>query len=66
MYAETYFVRVTKNGLASGSFVDAACTRKVDDPYLDSVIKAIRFKPALDKGEPVEGVASVRLGELPI
>ncbi len=63
-YADTYYVRVSKDGVAGGPFLDAACTKGVRDPYLESVVKNILFKPALDNGRPVEGVAPVRLGQL--
>jgi hypothetical protein len=65
-YADTIYVRVSKDGMADESFFDAACTRKVGDPYLDSVVRSIRFKPALDKGTPVDGVAPLKLGQLAI
>lgn len=65
-YAETIFVKVSMDGLADGAFADAACSQKIDDPYLDSVVRTIRFKPALDDGKPVEGVASVNLSQLRI
>jgi hypothetical protein len=30
------------------------------------MLKDIRFKPALDNGKPVDGVAKLKLGELPL
>jgi hypothetical protein len=63
-YAEPFYVRVSKDGLANEAFSDAACSKRIDDPYLDSVVQTIRFKPALDNGKPVEGVALVNLSEL--
>jgi hypothetical protein len=63
-YGGTIFVRVTKDGMADDTFADAACTRKIDDPYLRSVVEGIRFKPALSQGEPVEGVAPLQLSNL--
>jgi hypothetical protein len=65
-YAKAYYVRVSKEGLAYEAFADPACTQRVGDEYLDSVIKRIRFKPALNDGRPVEGVASITLGQLAI
>jgi hypothetical protein len=38
----------------------------VEDPYLQSVIRDIRFNPALDKGQPVEGIARLRFADLRI
>jgi hypothetical protein len=65
-YGDTYYVRVSKDGLADELFLDAACTKKVGDPYLESVIRNIRFKPALDRGKPVDGVAQIKLSQLAI
>jgi hypothetical protein len=65
-YRDTYFVRVSKDGMGGEAFRDAACTQRIDDPYLESVVKNIRFNPALNNGKPVDGVASINLGQLPI
>jgi hypothetical protein len=65
-YSETYYVRVTKDGFAQDIFLDPGCSSRVEDDYLQSLAKNLRFKPALKKGRPVEGVAKVKLGELPI
>jgi hypothetical protein len=64
LVAKTLYVRVAKDGTASGAYLDEACTRRDDDPYVSSLIRDIRFKPALDKGEPVEGVAKLMLDRL--
>ncbi len=65
-YRDTFFVIVSRDGMAGESFRDAACTQRIGDPFLDEVVKGIRFKPALSNGRPVEGVASLSLGKLPI
>ncbi len=65
-YREAFYVKVSKDGLADEAYSDPACTRRIDDPYLDSVVKRIRFKPALNNGKSVDGVASLDLGKLPI
>ncbi len=65
-YSGSFYVRVSSNGLADRAFSDAACTTEVGDAYLDSVVARIRFKPALDHGKPVDGVASLNLGKLAI
>ena len=65
-FKETIFVRVSKDGYAGEPFADASCSRKIDDPYLATVVRCIRFDPALAQGKPVEGVASVNLGQLKI
>jgi hypothetical protein len=65
-YADAFYVRVNKEGLAYEAYSDAACTKRIDDDYLDSVVKKVRFKPALNNGKPVDGVASLKLGQLAI
>lgn len=65
-YGTAFYVRVSKDGMADGTFSDAACSTKIDDPYLDTVVSGIRFKPALAKGNPVEGVATLNLSRLRI
>jgi hypothetical protein len=65
-YGTAFYVRVSKGGVADGAFSDAACTARIDDPYLDSVVSGIRFKPALLQGNPVEGVAMLNLTQLRI
>jgi hypothetical protein len=65
-YAAAFYVKVSPDGLANKSYADPACTQRIDDPYLDSVVKRIRFKPALNNGKPVDGVASLNLSQLKI
>jgi len=65
-YADTVYVRVSKDGLADEAFTDAACSNKIEDPYLESVVRKIRFKPALADGRPVAGVAPLNLSRLKI
>lgn len=64
MFARTVYVRVSKDGLPIEGYLDAACSKRVEDPYLKSVVQSIRFKPALSSGTPVEGTATVNLGLL--
>jgi hypothetical protein len=63
-YAEPIYVKVSKDGLADEAFSDAACTNRIQDPYLETVVKSIRFKPALTQGQPVDGVATLNLSRL--
>lgn len=60
----TIYVKVNKDGLPQGVFGNQACTEKIDDPFMESVVSYARFKPALSAGKAVDGVAGVRLGEL--
>jgi hypothetical protein len=63
-FKQTFYVRVSKDGLPGDAFLDEACSRKVEDPYVESVVKDIRFNPALLNGKPADGVAPLRLGKL--
>jgi hypothetical protein len=65
-YSTAFYVKVSKDGLADEAFSDPRCTQRIDDPYLDSVVKRVRFKPALNMGKPVDGIATINLGKLPI
>ena len=63
---QAYFVKVSKDGMPVGTYADEACSKPVTDPYLQSVVKEIRFAPTLDKGKAVEGTAKLRLGDIQI
>jgi hypothetical protein len=63
-YRQTIFVKVSKDGLADEAYADAVCSKKIEDPYLESVVRSIRFKPALEQGKPVEGTAAINLAKL--
>jgi hypothetical protein len=65
-YNETFFIKVSKDGLADEAYSDVTCQKKIDDPFLESVVKSIRFKPALANGTPVDGVAALNLRKLQI
>jgi hypothetical protein len=65
-FQQTYYVKVAKDGRGSEMYADEACSRKIEDPYLIALVKNIRFKPALDKGRPVDAVAAFKLNQLPI
>jgi hypothetical protein len=63
---QTLYVRVSKDGRAVESFLDSECTRRVEDPGLDSALQEIHFNPALLNGAPVAGVAELTLGQQPM
>jgi hypothetical protein len=65
-YAETFYVRVSKDGVPGDIYTDAGCTKKVDDPYIVSLLERVRFKPALAEGKPIEAVAPLNLNKLTI
>jgi hypothetical protein len=59
--ARTLFVKVSKDGLPGEVFFDESCSQKVDDPDIMSVIRDFRFRPALDQGRAVDGIARLNL-----
>jgi hypothetical protein len=63
-YAVKFYVKVSKDGLADEAFADDACSKRIEDPYLESIVKLVRFEPALAQGKPVEGTASLNLSQL--
>jgi hypothetical protein len=65
-YSEKFFARVSKDGLADEAYADEKCSKKIEDPFLEAVVKSIRFKPALDHGKPVDGIATLDLNKLQI
>ncbi|HEY1848539.1 MAG TPA: hypothetical protein VGG37_05005 [Opitutaceae bacterium] len=63
-YLSPFYVKVSSEGYSGAAYSDPACTRRIADAYLDSVVGRIRFKPALQNGKPVAGTAKVSLHEL--
>jgi hypothetical protein len=63
-FSEAIFVKVSKDGQAADAYLDEACSRRVDDPYVATVLRDLRFEPALRNGKPVDGVAKLNLGQL--
>jgi hypothetical protein len=63
-FRKLYYVKVDKTGHPVGCFEDASCSVSVKDQYYDRVLKDMLFLPALEKGQAVEGVASIKLGEI--
>jgi len=63
-FKQAFYVKVSKEGIGEGAFLDKTCSRRVEDPYVESMFKGIRFKPALQNGLPVDGVAMVKLDQL--
>jgi hypothetical protein len=61
-----YFIKVSKDGMPLGAYADEACSQSVSDPYLQSIVRDIRFTPALNKGRAVEGTTKLRFGEIRI
>jgi hypothetical protein len=65
-YADVFYVKVSKDGMAEDAFVDPTCSRRIEDSFHVSVVQRLRFKPALDNGEPAEGIAPLNLSKLQI
>ena len=63
-YVGDFFVRVSKDGLPEGIFRDSSGRISIEDSALEGIVNKIRFKPALNRGVPVEGMASVNLNRL--
>lgn len=66
MYRDPVYVRVDQQGMAFEAFSDPACTKQVNDAYLNDVIRRIRFKPALNDGRPVQGTVQLSVANLRI
>jgi hypothetical protein len=64
--SQPFFIKVSKDGMPLGAYADEACSQPVTDPYLQSVVREIRFTPALDKGKAVDGTTKLRFGDIRI
>jgi hypothetical protein len=61
--SRTFYAKVNKEGVAEGVFTDEKCTSPVEAAYTASIIRSMRFLPALQKGKAVDGVARVKLAD---
>lgn len=61
----TYFIKVSKDGAPIGAFRDKRCDEPAEQA-VEALVRAIRFKPALEKGKPVESVVPLALSQLRI
>ena len=59
-----FYAKVAKDGALLGVYSDEACSRQFDDAATVTAAGEVFFKPALQKGKPVEGTARVKLGEI--
>lgn len=59
-HGHTYYVKLGKNGVPQGAFLDEACTQPISEQVLSSVFMGLRFYPALKAGKPVESVVPVK------
>ena len=61
--AQPYYVKVNKDGNPVAAFLDTDCTRPVDET-VGSLVAAVRFYPALERGKAVDGVAELKFNQL--
>jgi hypothetical protein len=59
---QSCYVRVAKNGKVAATFADKDGTQPLQDETLDSALRGIRFKPAIEAGKPVETIVPIRIG----
>jgi hypothetical protein len=64
LYSGVVYVKVSKSGVGEDAYSDPECSKRIDDPYLDSVVKCIRFEPALENGKAIEGSSALNLSRL--
>jgi hypothetical protein len=62
--SRTIFVKVGKDGKATGIFEDKACSRPIPDKGIAQLASELRFLPALEKGKPTESIAALKLGSV--
>ena len=63
-YTGVVYVKVSASGVGEDAYSDPSCSKRIEDPYLDSIVRCIRFEPALQNGKAVEGTAPVNLSRL--
>ncbi len=62
--SQTCYVRVAKGGRVIAAFRDPAGQEPLADAAIESALKTLRFKPALEAGKPVESIAPIVLDQL--
>jgi hypothetical protein len=65
-YHDTYYVKVTSDGVAGRVCLDRDCAHPADDAYLASVVANLRFMPALRDGKATGGVAALHFDRLAV
>ena len=59
----SYFVKVTKEGRPSSAFLNSDYSHPVDET-IAALIANTRYYPALEKGQPINGVAEMKFSQL--
>lgn len=63
---QVYYVSVSKDGMVTQAFEDAARTKAISDPVFAEAVKRIFFKPALESGKPVDSQLKIDVTKLPL
>jgi hypothetical protein len=58
------YAKVAADGSLVGVYLDESCHQELEDAAVREALRQVFFKPALDKGQPVEGVARLTLGAI--
>jgi hypothetical protein len=58
-----YYAKVSKDGVPLGTYLDEACRQPVDD-LVATLAQNVRYYPAMEKGQPVEGIARLSWPQL--
>ncbi len=58
------YAKVSDDGTLLGAYQDESCHQPLDDAAAVAALQEVFFKPALDQGKPVEGVARLTLGAI--
>jgi hypothetical protein len=61
---KVYYVKISKEGHVTDAYQDSDYTQAIADPFFANMVKQVWFKPALEKGKPVESKTSVDLTKL--
>lgn len=64
-WKDFYYAKVSKDGVPLGTYTDEACTQPAEG-LAGELARNVRYYPALEKGEQVEGNARLRFAELPL
>lgn len=59
----TFYAKVSPDGTLLGAYLDESCSQPLEDAGTLAALGDAFFRPALDKGKPVEGTARLRLAD---
>lgn len=58
------FARISKEGRVTEVCLDEDCTAKLADSRLQAALADVRYKPALERGKPVDSVVRLKVADL--